>query len=464
MSAPCFHIVNLGCKVNRVESDSCAVQLLQYGWCAGDLSDADLIIINTCTVTGEADKKTRKTVRHAASNNNHAKILVTGCAAQITPEVFEEMSEQVFVVPKAKLKNEIDELIKTFDLAKLNCNVILDHPFPLGKNFHTRVGVKIQDGCNNACTYCIVHVARGRAWSRPADEVIDECVALHRAGVREIVLTGINLGSYSYLQDTQSDDFSRPGDYQCAGSLQSKCLPAQESRSNKSQSGVLRSDNCAPSSANSVNLTQLLEQLLHATKGIDNSGAPLTRFRISSIEPADVTDDLLQLMQSANGRIARHLHLPLQSGSTKVLREMARPYTAEQFEQLVKKIREICPIIALSTDVIAGFPGETLEDFQETIDVCKRSRFMKLHVFPYSMREGTPAATRADQVSPQTKNKRAKILRNLSCELATADLARRAGTREFALVETNNKATAESYHEIAVSDSYKVGSLIEVGL
>lgn len=469
MTNATFHIINLGCKVNRVESDACAVQFLRAGWRDVTLERAHVLVINTCTVTGEAEKKTRKAVRHAISHNPHAKILVTGCAAQISPQVFEEMSERVLVVPKIKLERAIDSIIKeaaedavnvndgenakdakytenaenttdtenfgdvndTTDTENFestakskNTNLQQSKLLPLGENFHTRVGVKIQDGCNNACTFCIVHVARGRSYSRPTQDVIDECVALHRAGVREIVLTGINLGSYSWAEDAANPE-GKP---------------------------------------KTTNLTQLLEKLLAATEGVDAQGVPLTRFRISSIEPADVSDEFLNLLACAQGRIARHVHLPLQSGSTKVLREMARPYTSEQFTQLTHKIRSICPQIALSTDVIAGFPGETEQDFQKTVRACELARFMKMHVFPYSKRKGTPAAARTDQVSHEIKSKRCATLRALSDKLAVQDIKLRAGSTELALVETSGRATLESYHEIVVPQNEKVGTLIPIQL
>ncbi len=430
MREPLFHIVNLGCKVNRTESDGCALRLLCAGWNATDLQSANLIVINTCTVTGEAEKKTRKAVRHAITNNTHAKIVVSGCAAQISPETFEEMSSRVLVVPKAKLESTICDIATSYALAMSGADKTVEaqananktpniqpnnkEKFLLSKKdlFRTRVGVKIQDGCNNACTYCIIHVARGKSYSRPAEDVIDECKMLHKLGVREIVLTGINIGSYS----------------------------------------------------SSIGLTELLVSLLNETQGFDDLGIPLTRFRISSIEPADVSDELLELLASSNGRIARHLHLPLQSGSSKVLYEMARPYTSEQFMELTSKIRKTCPSIALSTDVIAGFPGESEQDFKDTIKVCKHAKFMKLHVFPYSKRQGTPAAQRDDQISAQTKTDRCAILRELSKNLAKADFDSRRNTTELALVERRGVATLESYHEIDVPESIKVGKLTPIRL
>lgn len=400
-----FHVVNLGCKVNRVESDDFAATLLSQGAQAVDAAAADLIIVNTCTVTGEAEKKTRKAVRQALRSNDCARVLVTGCAAAIDPETYTAMGERVQVVPKlavhAMLAN--DAGLESHGHDRWGAGVEHVH---VGEEFPTRVGVKVQDGCNNACTYCIVHVARGRAWSRPAEEIVEEVRRTAEAGAREIVLTGINLGSYSY---------------------------------------------------GGMGLADLLRLLLEATEeGV--------RFRVSSIEPRDVDDDLIALMAAAQGRICRHLHLPLQSGSTKVLREMARPYRAEQFKDLVDRLYEAMPMLSLSTDVIVGFPGETEEDYRATEDMARACRFSKMHIFRYSKREGTPAARRTDQVTPEVKADRAKRLEAVGADLRSADRVRRAGTRELALVESDGVATTESYHTVSVPAGATTGDMVEVVL
>jgi len=188
------------------------------------------------------------------------------------------------------------------------------------------------------------------------------------------------------------------------------------------------------------------------------------RFRIGSIEPMDVSMDFISLLAEAEGRLCRHLHLPLQSGSSKVLREMGRPYDAEEYRQLVDYLRAMVPEIALTTDIIVGFPGETDEDFADTCDLARYAAFSKIHVFPYSRREGTPAAERTDQVPSAVKAARTADLRALSDKLAAADRAHRAGATEFALVERPGHATTESYHEITVPESAPVGMLVAVTL
>ena len=413
-----FSIVNLGCKVNRVESDAVAAQLLERGAEACEPAAADLIVVNTCTVTGEAEKKTRKAVRQALRANDTARVIVTGCAAALKPEAFEEMSPRVVCVPKAQLGAAVSR-----EADALEPRAPLPHDgrpglLRIGGEFPTRVGVKVQDGCNNACTYCIVHVARGRATSRDIYEVAGECAAYARAGVKEIVLTGINLGSYRQR----------------------------------------RAD------GTSLRLSDLLKRLLDDTAALHADGAPACRFRISSIEPRDVDEDLIDLLGSSDGRICRHLHLPLQAGSSKVLREMARPYDAAFFVDLVARLRAAAPSISLSTDIIAGFPGETDAEFEETLSVARACSFSKIHAFPYSIRRGTPAAERSDQIPPEVKDERAARLRVLGDELRSLEFSRRVGTREAVLVEQDGRGMTESYFEVPVPTGLPAGSLVELTL
>ena len=401
-----FSIVNLGCKVNQVESDAFEKLLGRASACYSAPEAADLIIVNTCTVTGEAEKKTRKSVRQALRANDHARVIVTGCASAIDPTFFAELGERVIVVPKAEMEAFLAELAADGSGFSGEGGAGLHHG-------HARIGIKVQDGCDNACTYCIVHVARGRATSRPAEAVVAEAVALAQSGVREIVLTGINLGSYD---------------------------------------------------ADGLDLADLCRRLLAETAELHAPGEPPCRFRIGSVEPMDVSMDFIGLLAEADGRLCRHLHLPLQSGSSKVLREMGRPYDAEEYRQLVDYLRAMVPEIALTTDIIVGFPGETDEDFADTCDLARYAAFSKIHVFPYSRREGTPAAECPDQVAPDVKAARAAVLRALSDKLAAADRAARAGTAELALVERPGHATTESYHEVAVDPAAPVGALVAVTL
>ena len=364
-----FHVVNLGCKVNRVESDDFAARLLSQGASCVPLSEASLIIVNTCTVTGEAEKKTRKAVRQALRANDSARVVVTGCAAAIDPDTYASMSERVSVVPKGRLTSLFDEAVAASESLRV------------GAEFPTRVGVKVQDGCNNACTYCIVHVARGKAWSRPLPDIVEEVRMLVGAGAREVVLTGINLGSYRFEGAT---------------------------------------------------LAGLLKNLLEATPNT-------VRFRVSSVEPRDVDDALIDLMARSNGRICRHLHLPLQSGSSRVLKEMARPYKADYFENLVAKLRAAIPSLSLSTDIIVGFPGETEEDFQATYDLVERVGYSQVFTFIYSRREGTPAASMQDDTPHEVIQRRFDSLVDLVQENAFAQNQRFVGRTVDVLVEGASK-------------------------
>ncbi len=430
-------IVNLGCKVNRVEADGFEAVLAACGSVPAPEAEADLIVVNTCTVTAEADKKARKAVRQALRANDHARIMATGCAAALQASFFEALDGRVAAVPKGAMEAALRQAAAELRAAEAAsagggegalAQAAASAPVaddvrpaadagpsvaPAAATSRTRVGIKVQDGCDNACTYCIVHVARGRAVSRPADEVVAEARAAAARGVRELVLTGINLGSY--------------------------------------RSG-------------GAGLAALLERLLDATADLVEPGGAPCRFRVSSVEPADVDDRLVEVLAAADGRICRHLHLPLQSGSDEVLRQMARPYSASDYLRLVERLRERVPAIALATDVIVGFPGETEADFQATCDLARACGFMNMHVFPYSRREGTPAAARPDQVPPQVKADRARRLRALASELRQADWARRAGTVELALVEEQGRAMTETYYEVTAPDSAPVGALVPLTL
>lgn len=396
-------IVNLGCKVNRVESDGFDRMLQGAGSLSASESQADIIVVNTCTVTGDAEKKTRKAVRHALRENPAASVVVTGCAAAISPTMFADMDARVTVVPKHDMEAFLGALITERNVSNAH-----DLRPSLSRQ---RIGVKVQDGCDNACTYCIVRVARGPARSRDEEMIVADVMRLVDEGVREIVLTGINLGAYGR-------------------------------------------DGAAPS------LPGLLDRLLRKTGSFVDDEGRSCRFRLSSIEPTDVDDALLETISAADGRICRHLHLPLQAGSTKVLAEMARPYTAEDYARSIEKVREYLPYVSLSTDVIVGFPGESEEDFARTVQLSEACRFSLMHVFPYSRREGTPAATRTDQISSAAKSERAARLRQIARTLREGDKRARSGTTELVLVESPGRGMTESYHEVEMPRTARPGALV----
>lgn len=399
-----FNVINLGCRVNRVESDDIAARLTAQGW-VWDSANPDAVVVNTCTVTGEAEKKTRKAVRHLLSSGKATTVVVTGCAAAIDPDEFEALDERVVVVAKplvvhylCSLESPYTEVIASDETEvpqnAFNGAPAQTLPLRIGKGFPARVGLKVQDGCDNACTYCIVHTARGKSHSRPIAACVDEAKRLEAAGVREAVLTGINLGSF------------------CDGSAH---LPA------------------------------LIEQI--------RAAAPAMRLRLSSIEPRDVDNAIIGLLASQDGMVCRHLHLPLQSGSSRVLAQMARPYNADEYLKLVCRIRRDVPQISFSTDIIVGFPGETEPDFQDTLALARECSFSKIHVFRYSRREGTPAAARDDQIDSHVIAHRARELSALGDRLRQAEANARVGTKERIAVESNGEGMSESYFPVRILDA-----------
>lgn len=381
-----FHVLNLGCKVNKAESDTIAANLIAQGHLLATLEDAETIIVNTCTVTGDAEKKTRKAVRRALRENATARLLITGCAAAIDPMFYQQLDQRIRVVEKA-----------VFDSS--------ESALRIGEDFPLRVSLKVQDGCDHACTYCIVHIARGKAWSRPIDEIVAEARGLEDAGIREIMLSGIDLGSYRH---------------------------------------------------EGQRLDNLLSRLLTETSQV--------RFRISSIEPCSLTDTTIATIAQAQGRICRHLHIPLQSGSSKVLAEMNRPYSAEYYVQLIERLYAMIPELSLSTDIIVGFPGESDAEFEETIALAHTARFSKIHGFRYSMRTGTPAAARSDQIEAAVKETRLKALLETADELRMNDAHNRLGRVEDILIERPGIGMSESYYKVEVPTDIAPGSLTPLTL
>jgi threonylcarbamoyladenosine tRNA methylthiotransferase MtaB len=395
-----FAVVNFGCKVNRVESDTIAAVLRAHGCKIAQADDADIVVINSCAVTGEAETKTRKAVHHHLRRKNLEALYITGCSASLNQEDYGALDPRVCVSCN---KETLPELILShIDDAAIDQDAN-ETALRVGDAFKARVDVKVQDGCDNACTYCIIHVARGKARSYDAERIVHEVDALVRAGTREVVLTGINLGAYK-THDTP-------------------------------------------------NLSALLKRLLRETM--------IERIRLSSIEPLDITDELLQLIKKSNGAIAAHFHVPLQSGSSKVLSEMHRLYNAEEFKAIVDNAKSVLPNVSLTTDVICGFPGETDDDFNQTLEMCKSVGFSKIHVFRFSSRPGTPAHVRNDKVPADVINARASLLRELSGELRVADAKSRVGKNEYVFFESQDRGTTESYHQCVVKNGRK-GELLLV--
>jgi threonylcarbamoyladenosine tRNA methylthiotransferase MtaB len=362
-----FH--TLGCKVNHYETEAIWQLFKEAGYDRKDFEqNSDVYVINTCTVTNTGDKKSRQVIRRAIRNNPDAVICVTGCYAQTSPAEIMAIPGVDIVVgtqDRTKLLGLIDEyraerqpINAVRNIMKNRVYEELDVPAFTDR---TRASLKIQEGCNNFCTFCIIPWARGLMRSRDPQEVIRQAQQLVDAGYLEIVLTGIHTGGYG-------EDLK---DY---------------------------------------NLARLLRDLESQVKG-------LKRLRISSIEASQLTDEVIEVLRDSK-IIVRHLHIPIQSGSNTVLKRMRRKYTMEFFGERLDRLREALPHLAITSDVIVGFPGETEEEFMETYRFIRDQRFSELHVFPYSKRTGTPAARMEDQIDEEVKNERVHRLLELNDQLA----------------------------------------------
>ena len=359
-----FKILTLGCKVNTYESNVMRELLLKEGYSeVSHKDDADIVIINTCSVTNVADQKSRKMIRKSARSNPKV-LCVVGCMSQHEYESLLELNCIDILLGnsgKSDIVLYIKEFLKTkkpiVDIKDLNETPFEDMNLV---NFNqTRAFVKIEDGCENFCTYCIIPYTRGPVKSRRRENILEEVCELVRHGHKEVVLTGIHTGHYgSDLKD--------------------------------------------------LTLTSLLEDLIKIPG--------LERIRISSIEMNEITSDMLKLMRD-NKVLVRHMHIPLQSGSEDILKAMHRKYTKQEFIDKISEIRSYMPDISITTDVIVGFPGETEELFNETIETVKKIGFAKIHVFPYSKRNGTVAASLENQVLENIKKERVHKLLSVSKEL-----------------------------------------------
>lgn len=360
-----FQIYTLGCKVNTYESNVMRDALLNKGYFEVGLKEkADITIINTCTVTNTADSKSMKVIRQAIRRNENAIIVVCGCLVQNKKEEVSKIDGVDIVIGNINKSKIVDYIEKYIEEKKQEVDVrnIMDtnfEPMMLNNFNKTRAFVKIQDGCNNFCSYCIIPYTRGNVRSKDKQSVLKEIQLLVDEGHKEVVLTGIHTGNYG----------AEFADYKFA---------------------------------------DLLKDIVKIDK--------LERLRISSIEITEINDDVMEVIKE-NNILVDHMHIPLQSGSDAVLKRMNRKYDKEYFINKIKKLRKIRPNISITTDVIVGFPGETKEEFEETIETIKKIEFTKLHVFPYSKREGTKAAIMDGQVDEDIKKKRVKILLQLSKEL-----------------------------------------------
>jgi len=351
-------LVTFGCKVNQYETQAIREDLEDRGYriLDGDDEEADLVVINTCTVTHRADRKARQAIYQAAREESGARIVVVGCYAENAPGDLEEIEGVDEVYPhtdKSRVGALIDGEVDPGDEADPDGMV---HQSVSGLNKHTRAWLKIEDGCNLFCNFCIIPFVRGRPRSKPVDEVVDEIRTLEQKGYREVVLTGIHVGCYG--QDL----------------------------------------------GNRQNLAELFWSI--------GEVCDIPRIRLSSIEADELDRELLQSMRDVP-QIVPHIHLPLQSGSDLVLERMNRRYDVEAYRRTVGLIRDYFEYPSITTDVIVGFPGETRADFEETLELCRDVGFSKIHVFSYSDREGTKAAKMEPKVDSKTINRRVDQLERL---------------------------------------------------
>lgn len=390
----------LGCKVNSYETEVNIEVFKNNGYEIVPFEEAaDVYVINTCSVTNTSDQKSRKIIREAVKRGNNAIVVVMGCYSQIKYMEASKIPGVSIVIGtnnKSKILDLIEEykknkkqIVKVFDLKDI---IFEDMNLDKFEN-HTRAFVKIQDGCNNYCSFCIIPYSRGNVRSKEKNLVIKEISTLAENGYKEVVLTGIHTGHYGL--DLHDYDFS---------------------------------------------------DLLRELEKIDK----LKRIRISSIESVELNDKFMETLKNSK-KIVNHIHIPLQSGSDTILKSMNRRYNMDEFKNIINKIRDIRPNIAITTDVIVGFPGETDELFLETYNSIKEIGFTELHVFPYSPRIGTPAAKMPNQVDGNIKKERVKKLIELSSELKNNYYKGLIGTEEELLVER-------------YIDGYLVGHLTNYGL
>ena len=388
----------LGCRLNQYETEKMAAELYPFGFRrVGPGEKADLYIINTCTVTHKADSGCRQIVKRAMRQNPDGRVVVAGCYVDSDPSLADRLGGVHAIVRNAD-KERIASLLPSqlpdlFDHEPdTSCSTIITDFYG-----HNRAWVKASDGCNQWCSFCIIPTVRGRLRNRPAPDIVDEVNSLVANGYNEVVLTGIHLGHYK----------------------------------NRMVEPQMK------------NLAALCRLILEKTN--------VPRLRLSSVEPQTIREDLIQLYAQSDGRVCRHWHVPLQSASSRILKQMLRPYDQNTYIQRVSAIREAQPNTIIGGDVIVGFPGETDEDFNQTRRLVESGLVDYLHVFSYSDRPGTPASKMADKVSPEIIKERNAILTSISDNLRAEACARQIGQTLDVIAEHRKKASEPLF---GVADNY----------
>ena len=403
-----FLIKTLGCKVNSYESEFIRNILLENGYEEVE-SDADICIVNSCTVTNTADNKSKQVINNIRKNNKNAIVIAMGCFTQFRNNEIEDLIDADIILgtfDKSKIVDYIKEyeknkkrIVKFYDMNDVSFEDMEVKKY----SHHHRAFMKIEDGCNNFCSYCIIPYVRGRVRSKAFNSCIMEASDLVISGHKEIVLSGIHTGQYN-------------------------------------------SDN------------KRLYELINRLSEIDG----LERIRLSSVEIVELDEGMLDIIKN-NNKFVSHLHIPLQSGCDKTLKDMNRRYDTKFFEDMVNKIRSLRPDIALSTDVIVGFPGETDEDFEESYNFCKKIGFSKIHVFPYSDRNGTVASRMSNKVPGNIKKERVHKLIDLSNELEKEYVNKFINKEVKLLVEEEKDGYyygfTDNYIPIKIKGNYKINEI-----
>jgi threonylcarbamoyladenosine tRNA methylthiotransferase MtaB len=405
-----FYVENFGCRATQADGAAIERQFQEYGLARADTpAQAEIVVLNSCTVTASADQDARAAIRRIRRENPDCQIVVTGCyaqrapqevaslpgvnrvignshkhqlaeivAASLPPNALPGVEAQTGFVPLSSLASDVRDQIFVSDIfahTELLAAPVFDHASPGANHNRTRPNLKVQDGCDNRCSFCVIPYVRGQSRSLPLDQILNEVNALIRSGYREIVVSGINLGRWGR-------DLAPTGNWEPA------------------------IGNC-DSSGERLQFEDLIRAILSRTS--------LEKLRISSVEPMDWSDELIDLM-AKSPRIAKHAHVPLQSGSDRVLRAMHRKYRPWHYREKLEKLRAAMPTAAIGADVMVGFPGETEADFGETRQLIEELPFTYLHVFTYSSRPGTPAAALRNQIPVHIARERNRILRDLAAE------------------------------------------------
>ncbi len=371
------HLKTLGCRLNEAELESWAREFRARGFrLSGNEEEADLLVVNTCAVTEEAVRKSRRLLRRAQRGNPGAKLVVSGCYASLEPETAAALGVDL-VVPNDRKAELVEIAARELALPLMPASAAEPGEYGLLARNRQRAFVKVQDGCRYRCTYCIVTLARGEERSRPIDEVVEEVNRIHSGGIHEVVLAGVHLGGYG--SDT-------------GGSLY-----------------------------------ELVQAVLERTQ--------IPRIRLGSLEPWDLPENFWTLFD--NPRLMHHLHLPMQSGADSVLRRMSRRCRSGEFLALMEEARKTVPDLNVTTDIIVGFPGETEAEWRQTLDFVEAAGFGGIHIFAFSPRQGTKAATLPDPVPREVKRQRSEELHRIAARLKRQRMEAQLGREVEVLVEGN---------------------------